>query len=226
MSAHQKPSIQLMSIDGRLQDCGICGQPALGLFGQDQMVTEGMAIQTQSCPLPVGTGWFHNICILELEIGLPLFEARVLSLRERGGQAHSGFFVSYHEWLKEIQICNRDGAFWLTTLDDFNSASQVPGGLAIPVEHDIDVCVIGKLECLNSFRVDSKANPANPVSLIAILNDLGILERVCYPNALTGGQFLPSPSASPSVLAGRLKYHLFLPDTTVSIAQRMELAGT
>jgi hypothetical protein len=216
-------SVELLSIDGRLQHCGICGKPVLGLFGQDQMVTERMLLQTQSSPLPVDIGWFHTLCILDVGIGKLLFEARVRSLSESEGHPHSDYFVSYHAWLEEFQICSRDGSFWLTTLDNLQSATQVPGGVAVPVEHDVDVCVVGSLESLTSFN---SGRNAIPVSLESILNDLGISRQLSYPSVLAGSLYFPSPSSSASVLAGRLKYHLFLPGAAVRIVQRMRLTFT
>lgn len=216
LSVDQPVELWQLSLEGRRQHCRICNRPVLGLFGQDQAVSEGMMMGAAGLSPQIDVGWFHTRCVIDSGIGPELFEMRARTSEQRESRSRGEYHAAFHDWLGEVAICDRSGRIWDLTLDTLRNAARVDGGWLLSVEHDVNLLIIGPKTAHTQLLV---RGVGREICLKDILSQLDVLDRLDHPFSIEAGVFEPSRRSTDSALTGRLKYQMFLPDDAARLVR-------
>lgn len=199
----------------KLSSCQGCGKPVLELEGQFS-VLDSLYIHN-GFPPPETSGWWHARCLSESEAGSAWYEARLRNFRDvRRYQV----VADYPQWTVlrgpnrgNLLAFGRRGELLNLSRGNRKLARPIEGGRLYPKIEETFHLELDDLDLVQAIQEGLRSVGSHP--LPAVLNAMGIADRVVHPEAIEHGAFHFDKALQHDwdrrFVSARLEYDVFVP---------------
>lgn len=207
-----------------LEPCFLCSLPVMELEGQFDKMDSYYLLPEDDAYVQGAYGWCHALCLAQSSWGAFWFTRRRKHFTENMGYEQKAS-TGEHCVLRRprdgtLLILRHDGLMFDIAPHALSKAKSTEGGVLLPVEHEMNL-ELDTAATVQKIRDDLMKHKR--YSLWALIDEVGIRERMLFPRALEGGELRLDKRLRRewfgNWLSAKVVYERFIPDEIVSLSQ-------